>query len=101
MPMTQVSILTALDHIDSAIKFQFGGIEPKHLGPGEGTDYPGHERAAQHIKCVVDDARKMLMDGSDRRETVMRRLAFCQGWIWTMGIVSIDDLKDANRPPDE
>lgn len=101
MPMTEMTILTALDHIDSAIKFRFGIVEPKRLTEPETRMYPGHERAAQHIKFMVNEARKMLHENPGKREKIMRWLAFGQCWIWTMGLASIDDLKDANRPPDE
>lgn len=115
MPMTQVSILTALDHIDRAIRFRFGVIEAQHLPVGQSSyptlttneghinedTSPDHLTAARHIKYVVDEARRMVLDHSERRETIMRRLAFCQGWLWSLGLSSIDELKDSNRPPDE
>jgi hypothetical protein len=99
--MTDMTILTALDHIDSAIKYRFGAVEPKRLTEPESRMYPSHERAAQHIKFMINETRRLLAEHPEKREKIMRWLAFCQGWIWTMGIVSIDDLKDANRPPDE
>lgn len=99
--MTDMTIMTALDHIDSAIKYRFGPVEPKRLTAPESRMYPSHERAAQHIKFMVNEAKRMLVETPEKREKIMRWLAFGQCWVWTLGLASIDDLKDANRPPDE
>lgn len=101
MPMTQMTLLDALDHIDSAIKDRYGNVEPRRLEAPESTSYPIPVRAAQHVRWLVRESKRMVAEQPERREKIMRWLAFCQGWAWTTGLASIDDLKEANRPPDE
>lgn len=99
MPMSSDTILAALDQIEAAIDRKYGVLTPKRLLPPESTSYPIPLRAAQHIKWLVTETRRMVREDPSRREKIMRWLAFAQGWAWTVGLTSIEELKDANRSP--
>lgn len=100
MPMTQITLMTAFDHIEQLIVNRYGGLSPKRLDqPGElPSDGPS---AASHILWLVKTAKDSLSTGAYNREKLMRWLGFAQGWAWTTKQATIQDFRDANRPPEE
>lgn len=50
----------------------------------------------EHVAWMLCRIPQFMDDG--RREKAMRWLGFAQGYLWASGLVSINELKDANRP---
>ena len=45
---------------------------------------------------MLDEMETFLKE--NRKEELMRWLGFVQGCLWTLGIYTLDDLKNHNRP---
>ena len=54
--------------------------------------------AAGHALYMVREGRKLV--DQDRAEKAMRCLGFVQGVLWAIGLVTIEELKNMNKPPD-
>ena len=50
----------------------------------------------EHCYSMLDKMEKFIIEG--RREKVFRWLGFIQGYLWSMDIYSLNDLKNHNRP---
>lgn len=60
---------------------------------GELNNYNPH---IVHMRGMIPKMRVLLAEG--RREKLMRWIGFIQGACWHMGIFSIEELKEHNRP---
>jgi len=49
-----------------------------------------------HCCGMVNKIEKFVVEG--RKEKAFRWLGFMQGCLWSLGIYSLDDLKNHNRP---
>lgn len=54
------------------------------------------DRALAHVADMLPKMEKMLDEG--KIEKFMRWLGFIQGVLWALGIDTIEELKDVNRP---
>lgn len=54
------------------------------------------DRALAHAADMLPKMEKMLDEGEI--EKLMRWLGFIQGALWALGIDTIEELKDVNRP---
>lgn len=62
-----------------------------------GADMP--TRRTSHMLWMAQNCLQLVEDG--RREKAMRWLGFLQGALWAEKLVTVDQLKDMNRPEDE
>lgn len=72
-------------------------------GVGEGARYDASapsptalNQSLAHLHWMCDEAMGFVEAG--RREKAFRWLGFIQGVLWSEGLVTIDDLKEASRP---
>lgn len=52
-----------------------------------------------HCLAMLDDMDKFVDEG--RMEKVFRWLGFMQGVLWVLGLYSLEDLKNHNKPSDK
>jgi hypothetical protein len=98
--MTTMTILDSLDYVASKVYEASPDARPeKFTGPVR--SYPADARAANHILWMIADCKRLLIETVDNRERIMRHLGFCQGWLWTKGLTTIEELRESNRPPEE
>jgi hypothetical protein len=55
-------------------------------------DYPN----LPHLSWMLDQIPDFLLEG--KREKAMRWLGFVQGALWWLGMMTIDELKNMNKP---
>lgn len=60
------------------------------------ADTPAHR--VSHTLWLAREGLQLVED--ERREKAMRWLGFLQGALWSDNLLTIDDLKDMNRPDD-
>lgn len=51
-----------------------------------------------HLLFMCEEAKHLLNSSPDKREKVMRWLGFVQGSCWCLGLITLEDGKDMNRP---
>lgn len=56
-------------------------------------------QARKKVLDMLPHMREFVEEG--RREKFMRWLGFVQGLLWYMGVYSLEELKDHNRPTEE
>jgi len=52
--------------------------------------------AVRHVLSMIPEMKVFL--AKHRREKFMRWLGFIQGSLWALGVYSLEDLKNHNRP---
>jgi len=92
MAMTEKKIVEALDKCIEVLKDKLQ--QPKEYVnkdklPVEVSDY------LDHCYFMAEKAKDFL---PNRREKLMRWLGFIQGVLWTRGIMTIEELKNMNKP---
>lgn len=103
MPMKTEKVVEALQKARKLIVDYWGGvnIEPAEMTESEkkcfNFELDSHTLDA-HILYLCIQAEKMIVEEPHRREKVMRHLGFIQAHLWARGLVTIDHLKDMNRP---
>lgn len=70
-----------------------GGLQP------ERNDRPDVLSRAKHVLWMALETRDLV--DADRMEKAFRWLGFIQGWLWTVGIYTVDELKSHNMPTSE
>lgn len=67
------------------------------LFSGAGVCVPAeHGSHVEHVAWMLCKVSEFYEAG--RTEKAMRWLGFAQGFVWSRGYATIDELKDANRP---
>lgn len=56
-----------------------------------------HGTPTEHVAWMLTKIPEFLAAG--RREKAMRWLGFVQGYLWSRGFASIDEMKEWNRAP--
>lgn len=103
MAMTKEKVLEALVDLEGTIR-KFHAIpklEPIRLSEDElkKPKYAiDHHSRMQHYLFMVIEAQRMMCEEPMRREKVMRWLGFLQGVLFELGLKTIDESKQANRP---
>lgn len=94
MAMTDEKIEAALEGLVELLILE-GATEPRRLDH-EANPKPTRLERLDHLLFMANET--MALPSQGRREKAMRWLGFVQGAVWEMGIRSIRDLKDDNRP---
>ena len=58
----------------------------------------GYYATHEHLLFMTEEGQKLVTAG--RTEKAMRWLGFLQGALWGLGITTIEEQKDINRPDD-
>lgn len=92
--MTDQKILEVMDTYRGY--FQRNKIARKKFSPS----VPVHSRneLLEHCHAMLDEMETFLIEG--RREKVLRWLGFIQGTLCSLGVYSLDELKNHSRPPE-
>lgn len=91
--MTKEKAFEALTKYHDLVVAKFG-VRPTKSHPGWYTLFAkamSIQQQAQHVSWMCIEAKKFLEVG--RTEKAMRWLGFIQGWLWTVNIKVLDDLK--------
>lgn len=103
MPMSQKKIVEALGKLRALVSSN-GGSQPIRLQEDERSlnvsDLSPHQ-VKNHLRFMIEDAERMIRQEPYHREKVMRWLGNVQGCCWLLGLASIEELKDMNRPSPE
>lgn len=95
--MTNEKVCEAFDAAAAAIHKSMPGCGPSRFG---GLELPfshiARSEAFCHLLYMCEEGKRMLAE--DRREKVMRWLGFVQGTLWAMGVTTIAEAKNANKP---
>ena len=92
--MNQQDILRALDDCGSLIKAKSPWATPRRAE----TDCQANSGLTMimHVLWMINQAREFVV--ANRTEKAFRWLGFVQGVLWALGLATIDEAKEANRP---
>lgn len=92
--MTNEKILEVMDTYRGY--FQRNNIARRKFAP----ESKGHSRneLLEHCHAMLDEMENFLLEG--RREKVFRWLGFIQGTLCSLGVYTLDELKNHSRPPE-
>ncbi len=91
--MTPQDILSALDSCESTIYRHDPGALPVRADIGSLRN--SHTDKVSHALWMIQETRDFIHEC--RIEKAFRWLGFVQGVLWSIGLVSIDEAKEANR----
>jgi hypothetical protein len=92
--MDQKDILRALNDCETSIRVSFPNEKPVRADVnGRVLSKPTKIR---HALWMIGEAREFARE--DRLPKAFRWLGFIQGVLWSLGIITINEAKDANRP---
>jgi hypothetical protein len=95
--MNSQDILRALVDCELTIRVPFPNEKPVRADVnGCGLS---RVKQARHMLWMIDEARGFVRE--DRLPKAFRWLGFVQGVMWSFGIVSIEQAKEANRPKEK
>lgn len=105
MPMSQTKIAEACDKMTERLIFR----HPQLMSVGNPERMPvssmiqrSHDVPSltlfKHIRFMLKEIPLMA---EDNREKAMRWLGFVQGALYVLGVMSIEDMKQANKPDPE
>jgi hypothetical protein len=97
MPMTKEKVIEAVQGLVS-------GMALKGFGPHRLVDELARSTvhdltnrdAKRHLKFMAHEILKFLEEG--RREKAMRWLGFMQGVAWARGDLTLEEVKELNKP---
>lgn len=92
--MNQKDVLLALDSCEISMRASFP--DAKSLRAIRDERKVSKSAKVSHVLWMIDQARDFAHE--DRLPKAFRWLGFIQGVMWTLGIVTIDEAKEANRP---
>jgi hypothetical protein len=99
MAMSTEKVLSALQLLEKVIlQFEKTPQRMSEVQRATSSYEQPNFRRMQHLLFMVQEAQRMLLESTDRREKVMRWLGFLQGALYEMGHISIEGAKDMNRP---
>lgn len=92
--MNQKDVLSALSDCEATVK----SYAPHAVPLRAATDLIGYRELAklQHVLWMIGQAREFVT--ANRTEKAFRWLGFVQGVLWSLGLVTIEEAKESNRP---
>jgi hypothetical protein len=91
--MTEAKILSA---VEGLVRLLGGIAEFERIVEEDTAQQPSLERRIFHLRYMCKQIPVFLAE--NRREKVMRWLGFIQGAMWALGMTSIAEMKELNRP---
>lgn len=99
--MTTEKVVEALRAARAKLGSHYSALTPRRLDDRQLAAPFNHlDRMAvfEHLAFMCEEAERMLAEGPQRREKVMRWLGFVQSSLWMLGLSTIAESKDTNRP---
>lgn len=101
--MDAKKVLEVLDiyalRIDDMAKATENDLSAKRCDPTKKYGHSDYAHRIRHVRWCADQCRAMASDG--RMEKAFRWLGFMQGALWDMGLYSIEELANHNKPAAE
>jgi len=91
--MTDEKLIEAFN----ALRLLWEELPPVRINPTrKPIQYDDRQDARSHLNWMCEEAQGFIRDG--RRDKAMRWLGFIQGALWGMCDVTIEQMKELNRP---